>query len=76
MYVCMYMHACMYSMYNASETKRVIVVYTYTCEADTLVFKFLYQRVMSLDRLSFVSARRCKEFKKYKPKDEIRNGQV
>ena len=31
------------SMKDASETKRVIVVCTY--EADTLVCKFLYQRV-------------------------------
>ena len=31
------------------------MVYTY--EADTLIFKLLYQRVMSLNGLSFASAR-------------------
>ena len=39
-------------------TRRVIVVYT--CKADTLVCKFLYQRVQchyNVKGLSFVSAR-------------------
>ena len=43
------------SIWDASETRRVIVVYTY--EAETLVFKVLYQSVISLNGLRFVSAR-------------------
>ena len=44
----------MYTVHvDASVTRRVIVVYT--CEAEMLVCKFLYQSVMLLNELSFVS---------------------
>ena len=48
---------------------RLIVAYTY--EAETLVFKVLFQRVISLNGLSFVSARPAAGTSRNKPRCHV-----